>query len=85
MSKRGTGGPEKRENSRTTSAWRVIRFDATVVGIFRRLFAEGTTYRQITVALQAAGHPPPGSRAYWQPTGWSHVAVMRIARQNRIL
>ena len=46
--------------------------------------AEGATYREIAAALQAAGDPPPGSRAYWGYGGWSHVAVMRIARRNGI-
>ena len=84
MAKRWTWSPENREKSRATIARRVARFDATVVDEIRRMRAEGATYRQIAVALQTAGHPPPGSRAYWVTGDWSHVAVMRIARRNGI-
>ena len=84
MAKRWTWSPENREKSRATVARRVARFDAGVVVRIREMRAEGATYREIASALDAAGHPPPGSRAYWQPSGWSHVAVMRIARRNGI-
>ena len=84
MARRWTWSPENREKSRATTARRVDRFDATVVDRIRRMRAEGATYREIAAALQAAGCPPPGSRGYWQPAGWSHVAVMRIARRNGI-
>ena len=84
MAKRWTWSQENRERSRATTARRVARFDARVVDRIREMRAEGATYREIAAALEAAGHPPPGSRAYWQPSGWSHVAVMRIARRNGI-
>ncbi|MCY4139585.1 MAG: hypothetical protein OXF56_15150 [Rhodobacteraceae bacterium] len=84
MAKRWTWSPENREKSRATTARRIARFDATVLDIIRRMRAEGATYRQIAAALQEAGHPPPCSRAYWQPGGWSHVAVLRIAKRNGI-
>ena len=84
MAKRWTWSPENREKSRATIARRIAEFDATVVDLIRVMRAEGATYREIAAALEAAGHPPPGSRAYWQPAGWSHVAVRRIARRNGI-
>ena len=84
MAKRRTWSPENREKSRATITRRRARFDATVVDLIREMRAEGATYRAIAAALQAAGHPPPGSRGNWQPAGWSHVAVMRIARRNGI-
>ena len=76
--------PEEREKSRETIARRVAQFDATVVDRIREMRAEGATYREIAAALQVAGLPPPGRRAYWHPAGWSHVAVMRIAKRNGI-
>ncbi len=84
MAKRWTWNPENREKSQATIARRVARFNATVVDTIRRMRAEGATQRQIVAALQDGGHPPPGSRAYWQPGGWSRVAVMRVARRNGI-
>ena len=84
MARRRSWSPENRKRSRATIARRLARFDATVVDVIRRMRAEGATYREIAATLQAAGHPPPGGRAYWQPGGWSHVAVMRIARRNGI-
>ena len=84
MEKRWIWSQENREKSRGTIARRVVRFDAGVVDRIREMRAEGATYRSIAAALDAAGHPPPGSRAYWQPASWSHVAVMRIARRNGI-
>ena len=84
MAKRRTWSPENRDKSRATIARRVARFDATVVDHIRRKREEGATYREIAAPLQADSHPPPGSRAYWQPGDWSHVAVMRIARRNGI-
>ena len=79
MAKRWTWSPENRERSRATIARRVARFDAAVVDRIRVMRAEGATYRAIVAALQAAGHPPPGSRAYWQPAGWSHVAIRGLS------
>ena len=79
-----TWSQENREKSQATIARRVARFDARVVDRIREMRAEGSSYREIAAALEAGGHPPPGSRAYWQPSGWSHVAVMRIARRNGI-
>ena len=84
MAERRTWSRENREKARATNARRVARFDAAVVDRIREMRAEGATYRAIAAALEAAGHPPPGSRAYWQPGRWSHVAVMRIARRNGI-
>ena len=84
MGKRRTWSPENREKSLATIARRRAGFDATVVERIREMRAEGATYRAIAAAFEAAGHPPPGSRSYWQPVGWSHVAVMRIARRNGI-
>ena len=84
MAKRWTWSQENREKSKATTARRVARFDARVVDRIREMRAEGYSYRAIAAALDAAGHPPPGSRAYWQPSDWSHVAVMRIARRNGI-
>ena len=84
MAKRRTWSPENREKSQATIARRVAQFDANVVDKIRLMRADNASYRQIAAALEAAGHPPPGSRAYWQPAGWSHVAVMRIAKRNGI-
>ena len=84
MAKRRTWSPENREKSLATTARRVARFDAAVVDRIREMRAEGATYRAIAAALQADGHPPPGSRGYWVYGDWSHVAVMRIARRNGI-
>ena len=81
MAKRWTWAPENREKSQAMIARRVARFDAIVFGTVR---AEGATYREIAAALEAARHPPQGSRAYCQPAGWSHVSVMRIAERNGI-
>ncbi|MCY3873056.1 MAG: hypothetical protein OXF88_02035 [Rhodobacteraceae bacterium] len=67
-----------------TIARNVAQFDATVVGHIRLMRANNATYRQIAEALDAAGYPPPGSRAYWKQCNWSHVAVMRIAKRNGI-
>ncbi|MCY3876919.1 MAG: hypothetical protein OXF88_21845 [Rhodobacteraceae bacterium] len=69
MARLWTWGPGNRKKSRETTARRFARFDAAVVGIIRRMRAEGATYREVAAELQAAGHPPPGSRAYWQPSG----------------
>ena len=60
-------------------------FHASVVDFIRRMRAEGATYREIAASLQAAGHAPPGDRAYWGHGGWSHVAIMGIARRNGIV
>ena len=70
--------------SLATTARNVAQFDATVVDQIRLMRANNATYRQIAAALDAAGCPPPGSRAYWKPGNWSHVAVLRIARRNGI-
>ena len=67
-----------------TIARHVAQFDATVVDQIRLMRTNNATYRQIAASLWAAGHTPPGSRAYWKPGNWSHVAVMRIARRNGI-
>ena len=84
MAKRRTWSPENHEKSQATIARRVARFDARVVDRIREMRGEGSSYREIAAALEAAGHPLPGSRAYGQPSGWSHVAVMRIAWRNGI-
>ena len=84
MAKRRTWSPENRKKSRATIARCVARLAATVVAVIRSMRAEVSTCRQIAAALQDGGYPPPGSRAYWQPAGWSHVAVRRIARRNGI-
>ena len=84
MAKRRTWSPENREKSQATIARRVAQFDANVVDQIRLMRADNASCRQIAAALEAAGHPPPGSRAYWQPASWSHVAVMRIAKRNGI-